>query len=226
MEFHGAGIQNIGGGCLLLAFIVVGIEVIAAGGCAAVTAAAGAGKGDLLPVQLCAAHRTIPRLCYEGRSGGILNHLPTAGSTVNNGDTLCNRSITAGAGICALSFRLARRAECCIPSHGVVVMAERFPILRTTDGAGFRRFTGGIYPIMPARDARRFPTHTTGFRRYAGGLRPLVAERATFGISTYTTGFGSSAGGILPFVIVERYCTAGTEKDAEQNEKENVTKEF
>lgn len=116
MEFHGAGIQNIGGGCLLLAFIVVGVEVIAAGDYTVVTVAAGAGKGNLLPVQLCAAHCTILCLCYEGRSGDVLHHLPTAGGAVNNGDTLCNRSATAGAGICALPFRLARRAESCIPS--------------------------------------------------------------------------------------------------------------
>ena len=79
---------------------------------------------------------------------------------------------------------------------------------------------------MPARAAHRFPAHTTGFRRYAGGLRPPVAERVPFGISAYTTGFGRGAGGLLPFVIVERYCTARTEKDAEQNEIENVTEEF
>lgn len=105
-------------------------------------------------------------------------------------------------------------------------MAERFPVLRTTNGAGFRHFTGGLYPIMFTGDAHRFPTYATGFRRYAGGLRPMVAERVPFGISAYTTGFGRGAGGLLPFVIVERYCTARTEKDAEQNEIENVTKEF
>lgn len=106
------------------------------------------------------------------------------------------------------------------------VVTKRLTISFPANGTGLCLCTSGFHPFVAGGIACCFATHGTGFGRGTGGVYPLMAERVPFGISAYTTGFGRGAGGLLPFVIVERYCTARTEKDAEQNEIENVTKEF
>lgn len=214
MEFHGAGIQDVGGGSLLLVRVIVGVEIITAGP-ADSAIAAGAGKGDFLPVKLHAAHRTILRLYYEGGSGGILYRLPASRHTVNDRNALDDGGVTAGTGIRALSLCLARRAKRGVPGHGIVVMAERFPLLRAAHGASLGRFTGGLYPVMLDGVSTCFTAHGTGLGSRAGGVRPLVAERVPVGAAAHSTGFGRGAGGVLPFVVMEG---AGTEQDAEQKE--------
>ena len=105
-------------------------------------------------------------------------------------------------------------------------MPERFTISFSTNGTGFCFRASGLHPLMVTGVAICLAAHNTSFRCRASGLHPLVAERFTIGFSAYTTSPGCSAGSLLPFVIVERYYAAGTEKNAEQDEIENVPKEL
>lgn len=227
VEFHGAGIQDIGGGCLLLALVVVGVEVIVTAGAGSGRGAVtGAGKSDLFPIKLFTAHNTIPCLYEDGGCGIPFYCLPVTGEAVNNRNGLRDSSVTAGAGVCSLSLDLTRRAKRCVPSHGIVMVAERITVSFSANGAGLRRFTGGLYPVMTAEPTLRLAANGAGLRRYTSGVGPLVAERAPAGITAYTTGFRGGAGGILPFVVMKCYHPARAKKNTQQNEIENVPKEF
>ena len=214
MEFHGAGIQNIGGGCLLLAFIVVGVEVIATAGAGSDRGAAtGAGKNDLFPIKLFSAHNTIPCLYKDGGCRISLYCLPVAREAVNNRNGLRNSGVTAGTGVCSLSLDLTRRAKRRVPSHGIVMVAERIAVSFSANRAGPRSFTGGLYPVMTTEAPLRLAANGAGLRRYTSGVRPLVAERAPAGVTAYTTGFRGGAGGVLPFVVMKCYHPARAKKN-------------
>ena len=188
VEFHSAGIQDIGGGCLLLALVVVGVEVIATAGAGSDRGAAtGAGKNDLFPIKLFSAHNTIPCLYKDGGCRISLYCLPVAREAVNNRNGLRNSGVTAGTGVCSLSLDLTRRAKRRVPSHGIVMVAERIAV--------------------------SFSANRAGPRRYTSGVRPLVAERAPAGVTAYTTGFRGGAGGVLPFVVMKCYHPARAKKN-------------
>ena len=174
VEFHGAGVQDIGRRSILLAGVVVGVEVILVSAGAAIYAPAGAGviSGDgflryFPTIQFLAAHSTIPHFLSGTIKRRLLENLIFSVTVAETFWELAfNHNAATNTRRCFNSFlqtsRLFDNMAACRVDNGVV--AAWFTSGSSAYGTGFRRFTGSRFPLMRTGAAFCFTAHATGFR--------------------------------------------------------------